>query len=162
VDYFLHRFRGELGRNVRGIRRDALQRLIDYDWPGNVRELENLLKRAMVLARSDTLTQKDVVLTGPQPCPRGGEDRGGEDLEEKLRGHLTAMFRLLRQAPGEVHVLEVLERDLILEALRETQGNQSQAARLLGMNRNTLRNKMRAYSIRGDERPGEGERGTPS
>jgi nitrogen regulation protein NR(I) len=142
VDYFLHRFREDLGRNVRGIQREALQRLIDYHWPGNVRELENLLKRAVVLARSDTLTPEDILLTSERPSPAVGKE-----WEEKLQGHLRAILRLLREAGGTVNVLETLERELIGEALKETNGNQSRAARLLGMNRNTLRNKMTAYGI---------------
>jgi nitrogen regulation protein NR(I) len=142
VDYFLHRFREDLGRNVRGIQREALQRLIDYHWPGNVRELENLLKRAVVLARSDTLTPEDILPTSERPSPAVGKE-----WEERLQGHFRAIFRLLREAGGTVNVLETLERELIGEALKETKGNQSRAARLLGMNRNTLRNKMKAYGI---------------
>jgi DNA-binding NtrC family response regulator len=143
VDYFLHRFGMELGRNVRGISREGLKQLVAYPWPGNVRELENHLKRAMVLARSDTLTAKDI-LPGSQEI---ADQQEAEGIEARLRDHFRSIFHLLRAARVETDLLSALERQLIAEALRETRGNQTHAARLLGMNRNTLRNKMRVYGL---------------
>jgi nitrogen regulation protein NR(I) len=140
VDYFLHRLAGETGKKVRGISREALQRLMDYRWPGNVRELENLLKRAVVLARSDTLTQEEILLTIEEPAP----PRTDAGWEAELQGHLREIYRLLKDGRAGPNVLEELERRLVLEALADAKGNQSRAARLLGMNRNTLRNRMRA------------------
>ncbi len=141
VDYFLHRFRKELGRNVRGISRKALQRLVDHDWPGNVRELQNVLQRAVVLARGETLDEPDIQL-GPQEGIQPWEAELGE-----LRQHLKALFRISRSSGGAVDLLAQMEREMILEALEEARGNQSQAARLLGINRNTLRNKIRLYGL---------------
>lgn len=141
VDYFLNRFRKEVGRKVRGISRKALERLVDYDWPGNVRELQNALQRAVVLARGETLDEPDIMLDSREPAqPREAE------LEE-LRHHIKALFRICRASRGGIDVLAQMERELIQEALQETRGNQSQAARLLGINRNTLRNKIRLYGL---------------
>jgi nitrogen regulation protein NR(I) len=141
VEYFLHRFRKEVGRNVRGISRKALKRLMDYDWPGNVRELQNVLQRAVVLARGETLDEADIQL-GSQELTQPPEVEPRE-----LREHLRAMFRICRASRGRIDLLSEMERELIQGALEETRGNQSQAARLLGINRNTLRNKMRLYGL---------------
>jgi DNA-binding NtrC family response regulator len=143
VDYFLQRHREGLGRSVRGISREALKQLTAYPFPGNVRELENRLKRAIVLARGDTLTPGDI-LPGLQERLRRPEREG---IEEQIRAHFRAIFQLLRERRMESGLIPFLERQLIAEALRETQGNQSRAARLLGMNRNTLRNRVRAYAL---------------
>jgi nitrogen regulation protein NR(I) len=144
VDYFLQRFRDELGRNVRGLSRSALQRLMAYHWPGNVRELENRLKRAVVLTRSGTLTPEDLFRDPDESLelPAAG------DAREKIRRHIREIFRTLNTSPSAEAWLPLLEKEAIVEALRLTGGNQSQAARLLGINRNTLRNKIRAFGLR--------------
>lgn len=142
VDYFLHRFRKEAGRNVKGISRKALERLVDYDWPGNVRELQNVLQRAVVLARGDTLGEQDIQLSAQEPLLIR------ETELTELRRHLRALFRICRAFKGNIDVLSQMEKEIILEVLEETRGNQSEAARLLGINRNTLRNKMRIYGLR--------------
>jgi len=153
ADYFLQRFREEMGRNVQGISREALEQLMAHSWQGNVRELENLLKRAVVLAKADTLTAQDILLEHFE----SSEHHVAEDTEEKLKGHIQAIFRLMRQTQVDRNLLRTLERQLISEALRETSGNQSRAARLLGINRNTLRNKMINYGLTG--RRDESEQG---
>jgi DNA-binding NtrC family response regulator len=153
VDYFLQRFREEMGRNVQSISQEALEQLMGHPWQGNVRELENLLKRAVVLAKGDTLTTKDI-LPGP---PEIQDHQVAEELEGKLKDQFQALFRLLREANVEVDLLRTMERQLIAGALQETSGNQSRAARLLGINRNTLRNKMINYGLTGSrDEPGQG------
>jgi DNA-binding protein Fis len=78
-------------------------------------------------------------------------------LEGKLKDQFQALFRLLREANVEVDLLRTMERQLIAGALQETSGNQSRAARLLGINRNTLRNKMINYGLTGSrDEPGQG------
>ena len=146
VDYFLSRFREELGKNVMGISREALEHLMEYDWLGNVRELENRLKRAVVLSRSDTLTPENIL-----PDSEGIRKSAWrkEEVEDKLGDCFRQIFQIIRQNDDDLNVMETMEHHIILEALKETGGNQSQAARLLGMNRNTLRNKIRGYGIDG-------------
>lgn len=141
VDYFLHRFRKEVGRNVRGISRKALERMVDYNWPGNVRELQNVLQRAVILARGETLDEGNIQL-GPR------EEAPIKETEvAELRQHIKALLRICGSFKGQIDVLAQMEKEIILQALEETRGNQSQAARLLGMNRNTLRNKIRLYGL---------------
>lgn len=99
--------------------KNALAKLKKYDWPGNVRELKNVIQRALLLAKGKTIEPKDLELT-----------------------HLT-----LQKVEGRDTDLAAKEKQSILGALRKTKGNQSQAARLLGIARTTLASKLRRYAI---------------
>ncbi len=105
------------------VSREALDRLMKYEWPGNVRELENAIERAVVLSREEILTSKDFPCCANRPVspssPAG------------------------RQTLGEM--VAELEKTLITQALQETKGNQSQAARLLGLTERNLRYKLKKY-----------------
>lgn len=137
VKYFLGRF----GNKVRGISRKALHILMEHDWPGNVRELQNVIERAVILARGDTLDERDIELSyreTPQTL---------ESQTRKLQEHLRVLFQMGKSLGGGINILREMEREFIRQALEETRGNQTRAAKMLGMNRNTLRNKMRAYGL---------------
>jgi DNA-binding NtrC family response regulator len=128
VDHFLGRSQESIGKPVRGIDDDALERLVAYDWPGNVRELENVLERAVILARTDRVAISDLPanLTAPP-----GERRGaGRDLS----------LRRARRA---------LEARMIREALEATGGNRTHAARLLGISHRALLYKLKEHAIPG-------------
>ncbi len=116
----------------------ALER---YSWPGNVRELENTLERALILAGADLIEIEH--LSFARPDLMGAESSGGG---------LSWVPRI----PHEGLSLEVLERELILQALDMARGNKSQAARLLGLTRRTLYSRMERHGLR---KPGEGEEG---
>ena len=137
VEYFLRRF----GNKVRGISRRALNLLMEHDWPGNVRELQNVIERAVILARSETLDERDIELSSRE-SPRDSEAQA-----RKLQDHMRAIFQMGKTMGGGLNLLREMEREFIRQALEESRGNQSQAARILGINRNTLRNKMKAYGL---------------
>lgn len=118
---------------------DAVAQLSSYDWPGNVRELENILERALVLSSESVLHATDLSL--PASTPR--ESR-------------TTVYSLTDASPmavnpvdGQSHrsTMETIERNRIIAALQATSGNQSHAARTLGLPRTTLINKMRRLGI---------------
>ncbi len=121
--------------------KDAKDFLIRYDWPGNVREMENTIKRATVLSKGVVIEKKDFLL----------EDVGSysikEFLEEKLKRYLKEMTKLENCYLYDT-VLSEVERSLIAIVLKETGGNQLKAAKTLGINRNTLRTKIKEYKIR--------------
>jgi DNA-binding NtrC family response regulator len=106
----------------------TLDLLESYDWPGNVRELENVIERMVVLSRSDRLV--------PDGVPSGIRSTG-----ESMAG---ARFWL----PPEGVNLEELEIDLIRQALEREDGNQTRAAKRLGLTRNTLLYRMQKYRLR--------------
>ncbi|MEX2648547.1 MAG: nitrogen regulation protein NR(I) [Alphaproteobacteria bacterium] len=129
---------------------DALERLRAHPWPGNVRELRNVVSRALLLGSGDTIDAVTVAA-----CLRDGlgkPDEPGEDgLGPSVERHLRAYFR----AHGDAlpiqglyeRVLREVERPLVALTLDATRGNQLRAAEMLGLNRNTLRKKIRELGI---------------
>jgi DNA-binding NtrC family response regulator len=125
AEHFLKKF--SAGSTVR-IAPDALALLISYGWPGNVRELENVIERASVLRRSETITR--------------------EDLPEKLSRSATTASEVLLHLPEGGLSLEDLEKDLIVKALAKHKGNQTRAAEYLRITRPTLIYRMEKYGLK--------------
>ena len=124
VDIFLRRFVGEASIPIDGVSREAMDLLLKYDYPGNVRELENLMHRAMVLARGSLLSTTDFPIHVSQ---LKGENRDAR-----------ASF---------VERVTEFERALIVDALERAGGIQTRAAALLGMSERHLRYKLKKYEI---------------
>jgi two-component system response regulator AtoC len=128
------------------ITEQALEKLKNYPWPGNIRELENTIQRALILSKGTVITDAHIVFdTESHAAP---EDIG--ELESQLERHLEVLFRhIVRNSGQNVHsdIFDRIERFLIKRALEETGNNQVQAARLLGISRNTLRHRISKYEI---------------
>ena len=154
VNYFLARFAKEEGRAPRSISGDALKLLEGHHWPGNVRELENVMRRALVVSKGDAILPSDLPpeITGPRH--QGSKEVSAEatgpvgSLEQTDMATLArALFHRARRDP-KLKVIPSVERELIIQALLETQGNQVQAAKLLGITRATLRKRIDKFGIR--------------
>jgi two-component system response regulator AtoC len=128
------------------ITEQALEKLRNYPWPGNIRELENTIQRALILSKGTVITDAHIVFdTESHAAP----DNIGE-LEAQLERHLEVLFKHIVKNSGQnVHsdIFDRIERFLIKRALEETGNNQVQAARLLGISRNTLRHRISKYEI---------------
>lgn len=124
VDGFISDFSRSLGKPVKGIARDAMQRLLDFDWPGNIRQLRNAIEHAFVTVSGQTITLFDL--------PHEIRDAG-------------------QQATGRRQPLldprQAAEREQIIRALERTGGNRTEASKLLGFSRVTLWKKMNKYAI---------------
>ncbi len=130
---FVNRFAEINGKGVKTLSREAMDALQRYDFPGNVRELENIIQRAVVLARGELLTRND------------------------LPAHLQSARTLTESRPAvEVEIgdlnraVENLERVMIERALVESEGNQVRAAVLLNISERTLRYKLRKFGLKGE------------
>jgi two-component system nitrogen regulation response regulator GlnG len=131
----------------------AIERLKRYRWPGNVRELENLARRLAALYPQETITTAviDNELAPAVPAPLDDEGEAKEDLSAAVERHLNKYFGGFGDSlppPGLYHrILREIEYPLLSAALAATRGNQIRAADLLGVNRNTLRKKIRDLEI---------------
>lgn len=150
VDYFLKvhsRKRGHAGKVVAPA---ALRLLEQYHWPGNVRELENVIQRALVMSKGNTILPGDLPaeVHGERQAPTGaaaGSPSSGtvpDDVSELVR----RLFQWAR-ADRSLKVIPMVERELVIQALKETNGNQVHAARLLGITRATLRKRIEKFGI---------------
>ncbi len=120
--------------------KDGEKALAGYDWPGNVRELENTIKRASILSKGSLIERRDLFANDYNSCSIK------EFLEGKLNGFLNKMTKIENSDLYETVVSEV-EKALFSIVLKETNGNQVRAAKVLGINRNTLNKKIKEYKL---------------
>ncbi len=142
------------GLGQKSIESQALERLKAHPWPGNVRELENFVRRVAALNPQDTLTIAIIDQALAQSAPLAGTPSGGEavGLSEMVERHLAEHFATFGKdlpPPGLYdRIIREVERPLLSAALAATRGNQIKAAEMLGLNRNTLRSRIRTLDIR--------------
>lgn len=124
---FLREFAGENGKAIQDFTADALEALMNHPWPGNVRELRTAIEHAVVLARGDRISLRDLpaAVRGGTPAP-------------------TPMA-----ASGRDLTVKDAEKQLIVRALRETSGNRTRAAQKIGMSRRTFHRKLHDYHLEG-------------
>jgi nitrogen regulation protein NR(I) len=137
VHYFIRKFNGEIRKDVRGVSPEVLDTFKKYDWPGNVRELQSVIQRGMVLCTGNYLSMKECEWLSRIRQPGIGET----DIEKALS---DAANEILRRGGEDVYkeAVSQFERLLVKRTLELTGDNQALAAKLLGISRNTLREKM--------------------
>ncbi len=152
AESFLHRAQQEMGVNVSELSTEAMELLKQHSWPGNVRELENLIKRASLLTPNHVLLPADFPgLGGPDDLER--QDDSLEALVARKLQNSLAQMNLQELDNLYEMVLHQVERPLINIILQQTRCNQVRTAEILGINRNTLRKKIKTLGIsvkRGD------------
>lgn len=121
IDFFLKKYNAKHKKNVKGVTREVRDMLMKYDYPGNVRELENITERAIVLTRGDYISKEDLPAFS-------GETK--DLLEKNMR-----------------ETVETIERNMILDALINSEWVQTKAASILGLSERMLRYKIKKYKI---------------
>jgi DNA-binding NtrC family response regulator len=149
VHHIIRKFNERLKKSIRGIAGEALAGLQAYPWPGNIRELENVLERTILFCSTDHIELSDLPddqTSGTAPR-RPGQERTAEVEalpSEALTGD-TSLKDIVRAKTSQV------ERELIIQALDETGGNVTQAAKLLKISRKSLQMKMKEFGLRDRE-----------
>jgi DNA-binding NtrC family response regulator len=121
---FLKRFAAQANRDIRGFSQPATDRLTDFEWPGNVRQLQNEIQRAVLLCEGTEIDAVDLSIAANKPIEHSSEET---DTDYTL--------------------LESVERNVIVQTLKAAAGNKLEAAKRLGIGRQTLYNKLKAYGI---------------
>jgi DNA-binding NtrC family response regulator len=138
AEHFLNLSRQDDIRGPQGFSVEAREKLVNYSWPGNVRELANVIAQAVLTARGRFITAEDLMLSALPPRPT--------DIEPTTSQHQGTTFEdIFEQQAG--HVFAAVERLIVAKALELSRHNQVQAARLLGVSRNILRDRMKRYGL---------------
>jgi DNA-binding NtrC family response regulator len=134
LEHFIQYYNQKFRKSIQGLTREAEELLLNYDWPGNIRELRNAIERVMILAEGNRVAAKYLPIRisegGVMPIPMG-------------EGHGNGSVQL---PPGGTSLYEV-ERELIRQALEQSHGNKTIAAKLLRITRDTLRYKVKKYKL---------------
>ncbi|MBN1515859.1 sigma-54-dependent Fis family transcriptional regulator [Candidatus Sumerlaeota bacterium] len=162
TEYFLGKMKEHSPSAANSISIEAMEHLLNYGWPGNVRELENVIKNAALTAAGDTIVSRDLMILDKEAEPltptieprqtafqtespiASGEPGAIEDV-------LEPAFRALlerRRSDRDYKPMDEIERVMLIKALQTTNGNQARAAKLLNINRVTLRKRMEKYNVR--------------
>lgn len=156
VNYFLKKFAHEQKTHPKSVSPGVIKALENYHWPGNVRELENIVRRALVVAKGSAILPGDLppeilnqgsgrgdgAAAAAPVSATGAENATGTDVTSLAR----RLFQWARKEP-KLKIIPAVERELVIQALKETNGNQVQAARLLGITRATLRKRIEKFEI---------------
>jgi len=139
VEFFLRKFNFAMGRQIEGLTEEAMALLTRHPWPGNVRELENVIERAVILTKGQTVQAETI--RDSLPLRRGREPRGVDEfIDEFCNGdHSYA------------NAVEAFERRLIAKALKSSGGALSKAARQLNISRHALRYRMQKLAMQATE-----------
>lgn len=155
VDFFIERYNRKFKKSVRGITDDTRRLLLAHSWPGNVRELKNSIERAMIL--------EDEARLRPAYLPFSVSESGGLTGFERISSgdgaHVLANGRMLPRLyiPEGGTSLEEVEHAMVELAMRQANGNQTHAAKLLDISRDALRYKLKKFGLVAGEEHGEGE-----
>jgi DNA-binding NtrC family response regulator len=129
MEHFIAKYSRENSKNITGVTAETRDLLMRYSYPGNVRELENIIERAVVLAKSETITSAEIPL-----------HLKTVEIEEKIC--------VAKRDGSLTDTLETLERGIIMEAMRVAGGVQTRAAEKLGISERVLRYKLKKYKIK--------------
>src|SRR5277367_514805 len=149
VNYFLNKMAQGRKHIPTSVAASVIKTLEKYHWPGNVRELENAIRRAHVMAKSDAILLSDLP---PEISGKGGGAAisvagvAGEAATTDAAALARQLFQWARRDP-KLKIIPAVERELVIQALKETNNNQVHAAKLLGITRATLRKRIDKFGI---------------
>ncbi|NIP37809.1 MAG: sigma-54-dependent Fis family transcriptional regulator [Candidatus Dadabacteria bacterium] len=143
---FARRHSAQAGKDIKGFSSKYIEELMEYDWPGNIRELENTVRKSIALSKTNYLTSYDLKL--PANKRPNAEDNLIQPQDE-IESIVSSKIELSEGSEENLYsdTIKEVERSLIEQALSQTKWNRSKAARMLGINRITLRRKIEEFDI---------------
>lgn len=149
--HFLKKYAPQVGKEIKSISKEALEMLSRYHWPGNVRELENNIHTAVVMCKGEVLSPEHF------PLYSDTKERIPFDFQKIQQDYYKLFSEVLEPVFGKVmdnseghiydHIFSALEKALIEKILKQTDSNQLRSAKILGVSRNTLRDRMAKYQL---------------
>jgi DNA-binding NtrC family response regulator len=131
IEFFIKKYSDLNGKDIQSVSSEALDSLLKYDYPGNIRELENIIQRAVILTRGDVITTSDLP---------------GNILTNNNESQVSNLQNLPISDLNQT--VENIEKELIINAINQTNGNQTKAAQLLNITERTLRYKLSKYKLK--------------
>jgi len=150
LDHFLRLYSASLGKDVSGIAPQTLDLLMAYGWPGNIRELQNVVRQGLLSTVGPVLQPEFLPPLHMPHQQQGGPHKSEQAPQDDAPGSLGAQIEELLNSSSEnlyAETLAVLERHVLTRVLEKTQGNLSHSARMLGITRGSLRNKIKALGL---------------
>lgn len=151
VDYFLQKFNAEFNKNIKKVSAELMSRLESYEWPGNVRELENAIQTAVVMSKTDVLLLDNFPLFAPREVVMNQKaSETVNNYQKMFEDILTPMIKdsiSFSESKLYEKIIGILEKTLIDMVLNETGQNQTKTAKILGISRNTLRERIKEYGL---------------
>ncbi|MFH0926065.1 MAG: sigma-54 dependent transcriptional regulator [bacterium] len=144
VKYFINKYSQEFNKEKNTISPEAMKKIFDYDWPGNIRELENTIKKALLFSRGNVLLSEHINFTE-------GISLRHKDTLTQLQATLAQLvIQGIQALTGSLYkdIIEETEKVLLIETIKQAQGNQSQAAKILGISRPTLKDKIEKLGLK--------------
>lgn len=147
VNNFIKKFGIDSPKNIKGISKPALNKILKYDWPGNIRELKNTIKSSMALCRGNSILIEDLpaAVIGAKISKRHGDIQDWV-LADWIEGEIE-ILKNANQKNYYGNIINRVERELLRQVLEFTNGKKVEAAEILGITRNTLRTKMNNYGL---------------
>ncbi len=148
ADFFLKRYRLNIGRDDLVLGPSALEMLPQYNWPGNVRELENIIQRAVLLCDGDEIGAEHLEIHSQKPL---NESASSHSLRENPQNGTNIASNLASSQGSSANDMNSVEREHILKVLAQVGGNRSKAVQILGISERALRYKLKSYKEAGFE-----------
>ncbi len=148
IDHYMPECNREMEKNIKGVTKMALKKLLRYDWPGNVNELKNAIKYAVAMCRGSSILIEDLPpnVIGEKAITSKEEIRA-LSIENLIKNEISQLKSKNKKSDYYFEIISKIEKELIKQILEITNGKKVETAEILGITRNTLRTKMNYYDL---------------
>lgn len=141
AECFIRRYSPQMGKTIKGVTEEFIEKLVNYSWPGNVRELENTIRKAIALTKTNHLTSYDLDLVERSREATGDQNRFVDTVKERTKNLINTKDNIYNT------LIKEIEPVILNQALEASGNNQSKASRILGISRLTLRKKLEEHNL---------------